>query len=76
MAVMCETRDLGIKWPQRHTLMFEDQVAVNMRVVCPRDVKKMLLKQTRVVYWNRLAAQHECEELKEGVWPDPIQALL
>ena len=22
-AVMCETRDLGIKWPQSHTLIFE-----------------------------------------------------
>ena len=33
------TRDLGIKWPQRHTLLFE-QVAVDMRVVCPQDVEK------------------------------------
>ena len=23
----CETRDLGITWPQRHTLLFEEQVA-------------------------------------------------
>ena len=28
-AVMCETRDLGIKWP-RHTLLFEGQVAVDI----------------------------------------------
>ena len=27
-AVMCETRDLGIKWPMWHTLMSEGQVAV------------------------------------------------
>ena len=32
---MCETRDLGIKWSQWHTLMFEEQVNVDMRVVCP-----------------------------------------
>ena len=38
---MCETRDLGIKWPHWQTLLFEGQV-----------------------------------ELKEGVWLDPIQALL
>ena len=25
--VMCETRDRGIKWPQWHTLLFEEQVA-------------------------------------------------
>ena len=42
---MCETRDLGIKWPQWHTLIFEGQGAVNMWYVCPKDVKKMLLKQ-------------------------------
>ena len=28
---MCETRDLGIKWPQRHALQFEGQVAVDAR---------------------------------------------
>ena len=27
---MCETRDLGIKWPQCHTLMVEAHVAVDM----------------------------------------------
>ena len=31
-------------------LPFEGQVAVDMRVVCPQDVKKMLLKQARMVY--------------------------
>ena len=25
-AVMCETRDLGIRWPQWHTLMFSDEI--------------------------------------------------
>ena len=38
-----------------------------MRVVCPLDVKKMLLKQARMVHCKRWAAKHECEELKEGV---------
>ena len=42
---MCETRDLGIKWP---TLIFEGQVRVDMRYVCPKDVKKMLLQQGQV----------------------------
>ena len=39
----------------------------DMRVVCPQDVKKMLLKQARMVYGKNWAAKHECEELKEGV---------
>ena len=64
-AFVCETRDLGIKWSQWHTLLFERQVAVDMRVVCPQDVKKMLLKQARMVYWKKLAAKHEHEKLKE-----------
>ena len=49
---MCETRDLGTTWSQWHTLMFEEQEAVDMRVICPQDVKKMLVKQTRMVYWK------------------------
>ena len=38
---MCETRDLGIKWPCWHTLLFEAQVVVDMRVVWPQDVKNV-----------------------------------
>ena len=48
-------------------LLFEEQVAVDMRVVCLQDVKMMLLKQARMVYWKKSAAKHECGELKEGV---------
>ena len=64
---MRETRVLGVKWPQWHTLLFEEQVAVDMWVVCPQDVKKMLLKQVRMNCWEEMAAKHECEELKAGV---------
>ena len=35
-AVMCETRDVGIQWLRWHTLLFEGQEVVDMRVVCPR----------------------------------------
>ena len=49
---MRETRDLGIKWPQWYTLIFEGQVRVDMRYVCPKDVKKMLLKLSRSAYWK------------------------
>ena len=57
-AVTCETRDLGIMWPQWHTLLFEEQVAVDIRVVCPQDVEKMLLKQASMVNWKKWAATH------------------
>ena len=46
------------------------------RVVCPQDVKKVLLKQAKMVCWKSWAAKHACEELKEGVWLEPIQAVL
>ena len=65
-ADMCETRDLRIKWTKWHTFMFEGQVAVDMRVVCPQDVKKMLLKQARMVYWKKWAAKRKSDQLKEG----------
>ena len=39
-AVVYETRDLGIKWRQWHTLMFEEQVKVDLSVVCFQDVAK------------------------------------
>ena len=60
-AVMCETRDLGIKWTHRHTLKFEGDRKIDMRYVCPKDVKKMLLQQARTVYWKKWAAKHEYE---------------
>ena len=37
-AVTRETRDLGVKWPQWHTLMFSDEIKIDMRFVCPKDV--------------------------------------
>ena len=54
---MCETRDLCTKWPQWHTLIFEEQVKVDMTLVCPQDVKKMLLKQARMIHWQTWAAK-------------------
>ena len=29
-AVMCDTRDLGIKWPCWHTLVFDDEIKIDM----------------------------------------------
>ena len=65
---MCETRDLGVKWPHWHTLIFEGDRNIDMRYVCAEHVKKMLLQQARTVYWKKWAAKHEYEELKEGIW--------
>ena len=53
------------------TLLFEGMI-----VVSSQDVKKVLLKQARMVYWKKWAAKHEYEELKEGLWLEPPQAVL
>ena len=47
-----------------------------MRLVCPKDFKKMLVQSSRSVYWKKWAAKHEYEELKGGVWLEPGLALL
>ena len=49
---------------------------IDMRFVCPKDVKKMLVQTTRSVYWKKWAAKREYEELKKGAWPEPGLALL
>ena len=72
---MCETRDLGIKWPHWHTLIFSNDTNIDMRFVCPKDVKKMLVQRARSVYWKKCAAKHEYAELKEGAWLEPGPAL-
>ena len=48
-AVMCETRDLGITWPQWHTLIFEGQTRVDHRYVCRKDVEKMVFETGQLV---------------------------
>ena len=37
---MCETRDLGLKMPYWHTLVFIDEIKIYMRCVWPRTFKK------------------------------------
>ena len=39
---MSETRDLGMKTPYWHTLVLSDEIKIDMRHVCPKDVQKML----------------------------------
>ena len=63
--VVCESRDLGIKWLQWYTLWFDGQGWVDMQFVCPRNMNKMLLKQVRTIYWKKWASRHECEELSK-----------
>ena len=75
-AVVCETLDLGIKWPYWHTLVFSDEIKTDMRYVCSKDGKKMLVQRSRSMYRKKWAAKHEQEELKEGARIDPAPVLL
>ena len=45
---MCETRDLGIKSPYWHTLVFSSEITIDKRFVCPKDVRKMLVQLEEV----------------------------
>ena len=64
------------KWPYWHTLVFSDETKIDMRFVCLKDVRKMLVQGARSVFWKNWAAKHEYEELKEGAWLEPGLALL
>ena len=66
----------GKQWPHCHILMFSDEIKIDMRFACPKDVKKMLVQKARSVNWKKRAAKHEYEELKEGAWLEPGLALL
>ena len=35
-AARCETRDLGIKWPFWQTLVFDDEIKVDLRYCVPK----------------------------------------
>ena len=64
---MCETRDLGIRWAQWHTLMFSDEIAIDMRLVCPKDVlKKCWYRGADQCTGRSGAAKHGYEELKRS----------
>ena len=50
---MCETRDLGIKWPCWHTLVFSNEMTIDMRYVCPKDVRKKMVQRVRSENWKK-----------------------
>ena len=41
----------------------------------PQDAKNMLRNRGKEVAGQRWATKHECEELKGGVWVEPLEAL-
>ena len=63
--LMCETRDLGFKWPQWHTLMFSDEIKIGMRFVCPKSGTRKPKLQRRSGKWQRNIVVHP---LGESQW--------
>ena len=45
--------------------LFEEGVIVNMKVVCPQDVKKMPKGPAKEVDGKKWATKHACEEFKK-----------
>ena len=73
--MVCENRDLGIGFPSCPALLFEEGVIVDMNVVRPQDVKTTLRSPAKAVAGKRWATKHECAELEDGVWVEPLKAL-
>ena len=42
-------------------MIFSDEMKIDMRYVCPKDVLKMLVQRPRSVYWKKWAAKHKHE---------------
>ena len=53
---------MAVHWHQ----VFSDEIKIDMRFVCPKGVRKMLVQRARSVLWKKWAAKHEYEELKDG----------
>ena len=68
-------RDLGITSPRWHTLVFSNEVTIDMSCVCPKDVRKTLVQRARSVNREKWTAKHAYEVLKEGAWVEPGLAL-
>ena len=55
------------------TLLYDEQLVVDMRVICPLDGNKMCLKEAQKVNWRHWAAKFGCGESSGGVWLDPTR---
>ena len=65
-AVMCETRDLGNKWPHWHTLVFSDETYIDMRHVCPRDTLKVAGTETPISVLEEVGSKARTGRAKGG----------
>ena len=56
-AAMCETRDLGIRWPHRHTSIFEGEVRIDMRYVLPKRREEDALASGQVSFLEEVGSK-------------------
>ena len=49
---------------------------ISMKDTCPGGIKTTLMRHAKNVYRRTWAKKHDIEELKEGVWFEPIKAVL
>ena len=57
-----------------HLVFFEGKVAVDVRLRIEREVDAF--DTSKDGQWENWAAKHEDEEMKAGVWMEPVQAVL
>ena len=54
---MCETRDLGLKWPFWHTLVFRDQIKIDMRFCVPKGRQKEAGAEGQISVLEKVGSQ-------------------
>ena len=60
--VMLETRDLGIKWPQGHTVKFKGTSSGGHEGGLPAGCEDVVCETSQDGNWKKWAAKHDCEE--------------
>ena len=65
-----------MKWPRWQTLLFRRAGGGGHGSGLPAGCEQDAVEKVWMVFQKKLAATHEGAELKEGVWLEPIQAML
>ena len=57
-------------------MKMSDGRMIGMEDTCLKDVEMTLMRHAKEVHWQTWAKKHDIEEPKEGVWLEPVKAML
>ena len=75
-AVRMQMRDLGWKWPSWSTMISEEGLVMDLREICPDDLKQMALRDSERNMWKRWCAKDGNQHLAPEPFMEPIQQWL